>query len=95
MPDPAEEKVTLYDVANVYVTHAAAAQYAAFCATQIETARRALTRVLLDATEMAGDPGRWRRRAKSLGHEVQARVDMEDDLAVVVDIRVRPYGRRS
>jgi hypothetical protein len=102
-----EEPEILDEVACVYVTLAAAQEYARTMSLQIETARRDLTVWLLDARRVVGDGGRrgnterWRRRGRMGGGDrldVDARVAIEDGLAVVVSVQVRrqraPRGGR-
>lgn len=82
-----EPKITLYEKSNVYVTTAAADQYAAARGLRQEEARRELTTLLLDATEQAN--GSWRRRNKSRNVDISARVELTDDLAIVTHVSVR------
>ena len=81
---------------QVYVTYAAAQDYAARADLQIEEARRELTELLLDATARAAEPGRpepWRLRSRTAGLDISARVVTHGRLRVVVSISVREYNR--
>jgi hypothetical protein len=89
----------LGETGQVYVTYAAAATYAAELGLRPEEARRELTELLLDATRPESSaweaPERWRRRSRSSGVDVTARVAREGRLAVVVSVSVRSgYGPR-
>lgn len=96
MTDAARER--LGQTGAVYVTLAAAQQYADASRLQIETARRELTEHLLDATRPESSawesPEQWRFRRRSAGVDITARVVREGPLAVVVAISVREYHPR-
>lgn len=89
---------TLAEQGTVYVTLAAAREYAA--AERIrgeEEARRELTEILLDASSQS-EPGHWRRRSRGSGLDLSAIVAKEGRLMVVTHIAVRDAnigGRRG
>lgn len=87
-------KDLLCETGQVYVTLAAAQEYAHLQRLQVEQARRTLTEYLLEATR-SGDvwdqAEGWRYRRKSSGVDITARVVREGRLAVVVAINARRY----
>lgn len=84
-----EPREHLSDVANVYVTAAAAREFGASRGIPEETARRELTVLLLGAYKTSN--GGWRRRIQSRRIDVTARVSFEGELAVVTAVSVRDY----
>lgn len=82
---------TLGQTGQVYVTLAAAREYATVEDAGIEEARRELTELLLAAKESASEPGLWRFRRRSEGLDVTARVVQERELLVVTSVSVRDY----
>lgn len=102
--DQAQPK--LCEVGQVYVTLAAARQYAESArhvyaegeTLQIEEARRELTELLLDAHRVQGDtetPERWRFRRQSVGVDLNVRIAREGRLLVVVGLTARVQPPRS
>lgn len=91
-----DDRPRLGDEGTVYVTLAAAQTYARVMGLEIETARRRLTEVLLDAHPVEGsrdrDSEQWRRRSRQLGVDAQARVVYEGPICVVVHVSVRHQG---
>lgn len=91
-----DPRTYLHQTGTVYVTAAAARTYGEETGLRPEEARRELTEYLLDATQTApaqdGRPEAWRRRTRSSGVDVTARVSREGRLAVVVSVSVRGYG---
>lgn len=89
----------LGDIAQVYVTLAAARTYAQEYRIPVEEARKELTAQLALATRTESDigyPVLWRRRNRSLGIDISARVVHETSeraamLAVVVAINPRDH----
>lgn len=97
MTDQPPPKPTLAETGQIYVTLAAAQQYAAHERLRDEEARRELTVLLLDARETS-DPGKWRMRRRSSGLDLTAHVRLEDGLLVVTHVHVREAnvgGRRG
>lgn len=99
-PNQGQPKPRLRTVGQVYVTLAAAREYAAASrqthvrALGEEEARRELTELLLDAARITGDtetPERWRYRRTSANIDISARIVREGDLMVVVSITARSY----
>lgn len=88
---------TLGEVGQVYVTLAAAKQFAAAAGIQLEEARRTLTELLLDARRM-GESGsgaeQWRHRSRQSGWDIGAHISREGPLAVVVHVHCRPVQAR-
>ena len=74
---------------QVYVTLAAAQSHAEHTRQPIETARRALTEILLDARPMGDERQKWRHRSRATGLDIEATVVPEGKLLVVVRARVR------
>lgn len=74
---------------QVYVTLAAAQAHADYTRQPIETARRDLTELLLQARPMGADPQQWRYRSRATRLEIEARVVTEGPLLVVVRARSR------
>lgn len=81
----------LGDRGQVYVTLAAAEQYAEARRLSIEAARRELTELLLDARPHASDPAAWRARSRTTQIDITARVVIEGRLLVVVSAHARDY----
>ena len=100
-----DDRIRLGQTGHVYVTLAAAEQYAEAhrLGLQIERARKELTVLLLRASRPEGDQDRdrgretWRRRSKSEDIDITATIVREGPLAVVVGINARAwvgtYGR--
>lgn len=97
MTDQPPPKPTLAETGQVYVSLAAAREYAAHERLRDEEARRELTELAMDARETA-EPGVWRMRRRSSGLDLQLRVAKEGRLLVVTHARVREGnvgGRRG
>lgn len=84
---------TLGQRGQVFVSLTAAQQHAAARDLPLETARRELTELLLDARE-ASD-GSWRARKRSLDVDVSARVSQEGALLVVTYAHTRWHSQSS
>lgn len=92
-----DDRETLYDKGNVYVTRRAAQEYAQAVGLDarddLETARLQLTSLLLDAHETSG--GSWRRRSAAAGVDVSAMVRFAEDLAIVTHVSVHVRAQRA
>ncbi|MGN6103724.1 MAG: hypothetical protein ACTHU0_01340 [Kofleriaceae bacterium] len=88
-PNDPPPKPTLAATGHVFVSLAAAREYARYEGLQEEQARRELTDLLLDAREVSGEPGMWRTRKRSVGLDIKVRVVVEGRLHVVVRVHVR------
>lgn len=89
---------TLSATGPVYVSHAAAVEYAREEDIALEPARRELTELLLDARQVAGDPTQWRMRKRSTDLDITCRVARDGRLVVVTTVHVRDRntgGRRG
>jgi len=89
---------TLSASGAVYVSHAAAVEYAREEDLGIEPARRELTELLLDARQVTGDPTQWRMRKRSTDLDLTARVARDGRLLVITSVHVRTRnsgGRRG
>lgn len=89
---------TLSSTGPVYVSHAAAVEYAREEDIGLEPARRELTELLLDARQVPGDPTQWRMRKRSTDLDLTARVARDGRLIVVTSVHVRTRnsgGRRG
>jgi hypothetical protein len=84
-----EERERLRDRGTVYVTAAAAHQYAEARGQPEETARRELTALLAGAYQTTN--GGWRRRIQGRQIDVTAHVSIEGELAVVVAVQSKRY----
>lgn len=84
-----EERERLRDRGTVYVTAAAAHQYAEARGQPEETARRELTALLAGAYQTTN--GGWRRRIQARQIDVTAHVSIEGELAVVVAVQSKRY----
>ncbi len=64
---------------------------------RVEEARQELTRLLLEAkpVDRSSKPELWRRRNRSLGLDVSARIVLDAGLAIVVSANVRHDSRPS
>ena len=80
---------TLGSRGQIFVSLAAATQYAAARRLQPEHARRELTELLIGA-KLQGD-GSWRARSRSTQLDLSARVAVETPLLVVTVVSVRDY----
>ena len=84
---------------SVYVTHAAAAEFARATRQEPEAARRDLTSRLcgagLSGESEPGKPRRYRRRSNSSRLDIQAHVVEDGPLLVVVSVHVRAYTPRG
>ena len=87
--------MVLADAGQVYVTLAAAQRYAELRRLGVETARRELTELLLDAkcTREATprDPAHYRARSRQTQLDISAQVAREGRMMVVVSVHVRDY----
>lgn len=94
---PPPERPRLGAQGQIYVTLAAARQYleAVDVPGDIETARRELTELMLDARQNPDDPGAYRARSHATGLDLSARVSVEGRLHVVVHVSVRERGPRG
>jgi hypothetical protein len=99
MPRVAEAlRPTLGETGQVYVTLAAARQFmegAGYEEHELETARRRVTELLLDARPRQADPRMWRARKRSTKLDLSALVEQEGRLFVVTFISVQPYDPPS
>lgn len=89
-----DARVTLGQTGQIYVTDAAAKTYADEYGIGVAEARRELTEHLMQASRPASDTGTpelWRRRSRSAGVDISARVSRERGMAVVVAINVRDH----
>lgn len=61
----------------------------------VKEGRRELTEGLLEARPVApvSRPEKWRWRKRSIGLDISAQVVIEDGMAVVVHVGIRPDGR--
>jgi hypothetical protein len=89
-----EPKPRLSTEGQIYVTLAAAEQYLAQAGSLegIESARRELTTLMLDAYRTDGDPDCCRYRNSSRGIDLTARVSKEGRLIVVISAHVRDFN---
>jgi len=99
MPRVADvSRPTLSETGPIYVTQAAARQFLAVRGYQdheIETARRELTELLLDAKQQPSVAHMWRARKRSTKLDITAIVKQEGRLLVVTFISVQPYDPPS
>ncbi len=86
------DRQTLSTRGTVYVSHAAAVEYARVRELSLEPARRELTELLLDARETT-TPGQWRYRRRVDGIDISARVQTWNRLAIVTHILIRKADR--
>ena len=84
-----DSSTTLSARGQIYVSLAAAQQYASARRLQPEEARRQLTELLLDAKPR--DDGSYRARSRSTQIDITARVAVEGRLLVITTINVRDY----
>lgn len=98
-----EERLTLGRIGNVYVTLAAARRFleaAGYERHEIESARRELTELLLDARRKGRQAtipadGVWRARRRSTGYDVHAVIHTIGRLLVVATVTVQTYDPPS
>jgi hypothetical protein len=99
MPSVADAlRPTLGETGQIYVTLAAARQFmegAGYQEHELETARRRVTELLLDARPRQADPRMWRARKRSTKLDISALVEQEGRLFVVTFISVQPYDPPS
>lgn len=76
----------------VYVSHAAAVEYARSEDLGTEPARRELTELLLDARHVGDDESHWRARRRSTDLDITVRVARDGRLLVVTHVSVRSRG---
>jgi hypothetical protein len=85
---------TLASTGAVYVTLAAARRFrelGGYGEHELETARRELTELLLDAKQSTADPSRWRARRRATDLDLTAIVAREGRLLVVTSVNARAY----
>ena len=88
---------TLGETGQIFVTHAAAKRFleaAGYEEHEIESARRHLTELLLDAKQQT-DPRVWRTRKRSTKLDISAIVEHEGRLFVVTSISAQHYDPPS
>jgi hypothetical protein len=99
MPSVADApRPTLCETGPIYVTQAAAQQFLeirGYKEHELETARRELTELLLDARQQRSMPHMWRARKRSTKLDITAIVKQEGRLLVVTFISVQPYDPPS
>lgn len=86
------DRSTAPNAAPMFVSLAAGKQYlhqAGYRQEAIETARRDLTEILLDARPSQTDPTLWRARRRSSGVDISARVVQEGRLLIVTVVNAR------
>jgi hypothetical protein len=91
------ERPTLSETGQIYVTHAAArgwVEAAGYKEHEVESARRELTELLLDARQQP-DPRMWRARKRSTKWDISAIVEHEGRLLVVTFISAQRYDPPS
>lgn len=99
-PEGTLQRPTLGSLGQVYVTGRVAIDYGRAVGLEVETARRQLTELLLDARlsgeaeEESGRPATFRRRSRTVGVDLIACVSHEPPLLVVVSITVRRLAAR-
>jgi hypothetical protein len=93
-----DDRPTLGSLGQVYVTLRAARDYAAARGLREEEARREITEQILEArltAEAVGDrPATFRRRSRTTGVDITARVVREGQLLLVVAVSVRSVPPR-
>ena len=89
---------TLGETGQIYVTAAAARRFLEareYKEHEMETARRELTELLLDARQLQNDPRTWRARKRSTKLDISAIVEHEGRLFVVTSISAQHYDPPS
>jgi hypothetical protein len=88
---------TLGQTGQIFVTYAAARRFiepGGYQEHEVETARRALTELLIDARQQS-DPQSWRTRKRSTKLDISAIVQPEGRLLVVTYVTAQPYDPPS
>jgi hypothetical protein len=89
---------TLGETGQIYVTAAAARRFLEareYKEHEMETARRELTELLLDARQLQNDPRTWRARKRSTKLDISAIVEPDGRLFIVTFITVQAYDPPS
>jgi hypothetical protein len=98
MPSVADaSRPTLGETGQIFVTYAAARSFiepGGYKEHEIESARRALTDLLIDARQQP-NRGTWRTRKRSTKLDISAVVEPEGRLLVVTFIDAQPYDPPS
>lgn len=92
-----DSRPTLGQTGQIFVTFAAAKRFiepGGYEEHEVETARRALTELLIDARQQS-DPQSWRTRKRSTKLDISAIVQSEGRLLVVTYITAQPYDPPS
>jgi hypothetical protein len=92
-----DSRPTLGQTGQIFVTYAAAKRFiepGGYEEHEVETARRALTELLIDARQQS-DPQSWRTRKRSTKLDISAIVQPEGRLLVVTYITAQPYDPPS
>ena len=92
-----DSRPTLGQTGQIFVTYAAARSFiepGGYREHEVETARRALTELLIDARQQT-DPQSWRTRKRSTKLDISAIVQQEGRLLVVTYITAQPYDPPS
>jgi hypothetical protein len=99
MPSVADAlRPTLGETGQIYVTAAAARRFLearGYKEHEMETARRELTELLLDARQLQNDARTWRARKRSTKLDISAIVEQAGRLLVVTFITVQAYDPPS
>jgi hypothetical protein len=99
MPSVADaSRPTLSETGPIFVTQAAAQQFLearGYKGHEIETARRDLTELLLDARQKQNVPHMWRARKRSTKLDITAIVQQQGRLLVVTFVTIQPYDPPS
>jgi hypothetical protein len=92
-----DSRPTLGQSGQIFVTYAAARKFiepGGYQEHEVETARRALTELLIDARQQS-DPQSWRTRKRSTKLDISAIVQADGRLLVVTFITAQPYDPPS
>jgi hypothetical protein len=92
-----DSRPTLGQTGQIFVTYAAARAFiepGGYQEHEVETARRALTELLIDARQQT-DPQSWRTRKRSTKLDISAIVQQEGRLLVVTYITAQAYDPQS
>jgi hypothetical protein len=92
-----DSRPTLGQTGQIFVTYAAARSFiepGGYQEHELETARRALTELLIDARQQA-EPESWRTRKRSTKLDISAIVKPEGRLLVVTFVMAQPYDPPS